>query len=123
MRYGLIIITSAALACSACEVAADAKPVQSADQACQLATQATVEIGQYQASQIAGCDVVASAGQTSGYYVLRLNAECREELCGSVLLGWFGVERTTGRVYVWDISENSPINEVGHPICQLDCFY
>ena len=72
-------------------------------------------------SQIAGCEV-SDRANAQDFYVLRLNGLCREDVCGSVLLGWYGVERETGEVFDWDIAENRPGGDVSEPpVCQYDC--
>ncbi|WP_285709618.1 hypothetical protein [Erythrobacter oryzae] len=53
----------------------------------------------YRAEQMASCDG-GKDDNNPGYYVLRVNAYCREpQGCGSVLLGWYAVEEATGAVH------------------------
>lgn len=71
---------------------------------CNDLIEAVIAAGSYRASQIAGCG--EGQGEAArNLTILRLNAHCREEICGSVLLGWYAVETGTGRVWEWDIGE------------------
>ncbi len=81
--------------------------VASVDDACELVTEAVVARGDYPLSEIEGCDGDLGEGSDTfaDYYVLRLNAYCREEICGSVLLGWYAVDQKTGQVYDIDVAE------------------
>lgn len=58
--------------------------------------------GDYPAQQASGCFEVTEQ-DPPGFYVTRLNAVCQQEICGSVLLGWYAVEAKTGRVFEWDM--------------------
>lgn len=82
--------------------------ISSLDEACEATTQALVENGYFSASQIAGCDGGKDSGQP-GFYLLRVNAYCHQEICGSVLLGWYGVDEVTGQVHDWDYDEWTPV--------------
>jgi hypothetical protein len=86
----------------------------SAEEACDRARAAVAARGDYRISQIVGCDGGLSSDHIDevGYYVLRLNGACREEICGSVLLGWYAVNQSTGDVYDWDIGDSKPIKRV-----------
>ena len=96
-------------------------PVVSDEDACERAKEAVVDAHLYEMSQIASCEMSDKpTGQE--FYVMRLNGHCREDVCGSILLGWYGVERETGRVFDWDIAENRPGGDVSEPpVCQYDC--
>jgi hypothetical protein len=74
------------------DVAADAK-------ACNLIKAALVARGDFKATDIAGCDGIIDSANPPGFRVTRVNGYCHEEICGSVLLGWFAVEEDTGRVF------------------------
>ena len=122
MTRGVFFLSTAALLLCGCSRENEPRPEWTENAACRQAIQAQIDAGLYEASQIAGCDHVRPEGAPNDYYVLRLNSQCREEICGSVLLGWYGVEKGTGRVYDWDISNNVPSAEVGKPICKYDCY-
>lgn len=52
-----------------------------------------------------GCEVVP----TEDFFVIALRAAChlpRGEICGSTLLGWYAVRRSTGQVSEWDMAED-----------------
>jgi len=99
------------LSATSCTKPESVSRVTSAEQACDRAKAAVAARGDYQASQIVACDGGLSTND-AGYYVLRLNGACHEEVCGSVLLGWYGVKQSTGEVYEWDIGDSRPINQV-----------
>ncbi|HZG34176.1 MAG TPA: hypothetical protein VEZ59_12930, partial [Sphingopyxis sp.] len=53
----------------------------------------------FQAKDIAGCDGIIDSSNPPGFRILRVNGYCQEEICGSVLMGWFAVEEETGRIF------------------------
>ena len=122
MAKGVFLLIVATSLLGACSPEDEPSPARTEAAACRLAIDAQIEAGLYEPSQIAGCNHAERDGTAGGYYVLRLNAPCHEEICGSVLLGWYGVEKDTGRVFDWDISDHAPIAEVGKPICKYDCY-
>lgn len=106
MKHLLVVPLILALGLSGCNVAspdlpAPAVPV-TADKVCSKIRAAVIGRGDYPASQVAGCFEVTEQ-DPPGFYVTRLNAVCQQEVCGSVLLGWYAVEADTGRVFEWDI--------------------
>jgi hypothetical protein len=88
-----------------CGGAEDAQSTASDDRVCALVKNAVVARGQYQEAHIAGCDGSAPNEDLNGYAVVRLNAYCREEICGSVLLGWYAVQLGSGRVFEWNVAD------------------
>jgi hypothetical protein len=56
-------------------------------------------------SRIAFCDHVVADANPSGFYVLALHSTRRCEGICSTNMGWFAVERSTGRVFAWDVGE------------------
>ncbi|VVT05008.1 hypothetical protein ERY430_41175 [Erythrobacter sp. EC-HK427] len=66
--------------------------------------------GTYRDEQIYGCELGPREG--TDLHTGRLNAHCREEICGSVLLGWYAVDLEAGRVYDWDYEEWQPGEEI-----------
>jgi len=79
--------------------------VTSDDQACERLMSVLAANTTYRAEQMAGCDGGVS-DEFPGYYVLRVNAYCRDpQGCGSVLLGWYAVEAASGAVHDWDVGE------------------
>jgi hypothetical protein len=56
-------------------------------------------------SQGAFCDITPAASSPTGFYVLALhsNRAC-DGICSSNT-GWFAVEKTTGRVFEWDVAD------------------
>lgn len=101
---------TAALISAACSSPSTDAERQADAEVCETVIDAVSKHGLYQRSQIAGCEIVESASQ--GHRILRLNAHCREDVCGSVLLGWYAVEIQTGRVVDWNIAESTAGEEV-----------
>ncbi|MGH6650201.1 MAG: hypothetical protein ACREB7_03625 [Sphingopyxis sp.] len=74
------------------DVSADAK-------ACDRITASLVAGGDFKATDIAGCDGIIDSANPPGFRVTRVNGYCHEEMCGSVLLGWFAVKEDSGQVF------------------------
>ena len=81
------------------------------ERACEAIKTAVVARGDYEMSRIAGCDGIVDDDNPDGYRVVRMNGFCREELCGSVLMGWFALEEETGRVFEIDDVGNWTLGE------------
>lgn len=81
------------------------QPVADAQAACAVATARVTAQRGLPTSHVAVCDPITDANSPKGYYVLALRAHCREALCGSTLMGWFAVRKTTGEVFEWDVAE------------------
>lgn len=79
--------------------------------ACELVKTAVSAQGQYENTTITGCDF-SDSDDAPKYYILRLNGICREKVCGSVLMGWYAVEKSSGRVFEWDVADWSLADEV-----------
>ena len=80
-------------------------PIASADQACERTMAVLVANRSYPADQMVGCDG-GTTDENAGHYVLRVNGVCNDpQGCGSVLMGWYAVEASTGVVYDWDVAE------------------
>lgn len=86
-------------------------PVSSERTACERVVESVVQAGRYTRNIINGCGH-ASDEDAPNYFVVRLNTHCREEICGSVLLGWFAVNKQSGRVFNWDVGEGQVAGEV-----------
>jgi len=100
-----IVALVAATALWVCAPAKAHQPVVSDDQACERVMAVLAANTTYRAEQMAGCDGGVS-DEFPGYYVLRVNAHCRDpQGCGSVLLGWYAVEAASGAVHDWDVGE------------------
>ncbi len=57
-------------------------------------------------SAIAFCDLVAPDSSPSGYYVLALHSTRKCDGICSTHMGWFAVQKATGRVFEWDMVED-----------------
>lgn len=83
-------------------------PVSSGKTACALAKSRFIARDHFPASRIGSCEVLSPRDSPRGFYVLvlRSNRKC-DGIC-STLLGWFAVEKATGRVFDWDVAEDRP---------------
>ena len=89
-----------------------ASPVRTQDAACAVAKATVSARRRFPVSRIALCDMSDAVHRPRGFYVVGLHGWCREEICGSTLMGWFAVQKATGRVLQWDVAEN----KLGPPI-------
>jgi hypothetical protein len=91
--------------CAGCAPAEELQSVTSDDQACERIMSVLAENRTYRAEQMASCER-GTDENNPGFYVLRVNAHCREpQGCGSVLLGWYAVDEKTGAVHDIDAAE------------------
>lgn len=96
---------AAAIWLAACAPMEETTLVTSDDDACERVMAVLAANKTYRAEQMASCDG-GKDDNNPGYYVLRVNGHCRDpQGCGSVLLGWYGVEASTGAVYDWDVGD------------------
>lgn len=99
------IALGAALSLAACAPAEAPRLVASDDQACERVMSVLAGNTTCTADQMASCEG-GKDENNPGFYVLRVNANCREPHgCGSVLLGWYAVDAATGAVHDWDVGE------------------
>jgi hypothetical protein len=85
--------------------------------ACHVAKARVAVRGHFPVSAIAFCDFIVSDAQPKGFYVLGLHGkrdDCGGEVCGSTLMGWFAVQKATGRVFEWDFTDFP--GKLGEPV-------
>ena len=82
-----------------------AAPVATANAACDQTKAFVLARGDFPVSAIAFCDTVSPDSSPKGYYVLALHSrrDC-DGIC-STNMGWFAVQKATGRVFEWDVAE------------------
>jgi len=85
---------------------AQAAPVMTNEAACAVATARVAEHLHRTRSSISSCETLRATDSPRGFYVLALRGWCREPICGSTLIGWFAVQKRTGRVFEWDVPED-----------------
>lgn len=88
-------------------------PVRSDKAACSTAIERVAAVRQLSATHVASCEA-ATDSEVPGYYVVGLWGHCREELCGSTLIGWFAVRKTDGAVFELNVGEWN----VGQPVSE-----
>lgn len=84
---------------------AHASPVRTARAACAAAKARVAASLHRPLSRIPFCSTLKAADSPRAYYILALRGRCREEICGSTLIGWYAVLKRTGRVFAWDVGE------------------
>ena len=89
-----------------------AAPVSTEEAACAVAKAAVSAQRRFPVSRIRLCDTIDPVHSPRGFYVLGLHGWCREEICGSTLMGWFAVQKATGRLFEWNVAEN----KLGPPV-------
>ena len=109
----LLIVLWAVSACasSGCSTPAGSATAAAEGRACEAIRSAVVAERRYTRSKVAGCDA-EDVGRLPGYVTLRLDGYCRQEVCGSVLLGWFAVEKGSNRVFEWMPGEQTVGSEL-----------
>jgi hypothetical protein len=90
----------------------NAAPVRTAKAACERVKTRVSAVRHFPVSIVAFCDSVGEADSPKGFYVLALrsNRHC-EGIC-STDMGWFAVEKRSGRIFEWDVAEM----KVGQPL-------
>ena len=97
-----IVATGAALGLTP---SAHAAPVTTGKAACGVATARVAASLHRPLSRIPYCETLRAVDSPRGYYIVGLRGRCREEICGSTLIGWYAVQKRTGRVFAWDVGE------------------
>ncbi len=78
--------------------------VRSEQSACATATARVATLRRLPATHVAFCEA-GSHSDVPGYYVVSLRGHCREEICGSTLIGWFAVRKADGTVFEFNVGE------------------
>lgn len=108
MNRGRVIISASLLAVMQSTAPAVAVPAATEEAACNLTKISVAERGRFPTSSIAFCDVIVPEEQPEGFYVLGVHGkreDCGDDICGSTLMGWFAVQKATGRVFEWDVAD------------------
>lgn len=82
-----------------------AAPVQTAGAACAIAKARVAAHLHRTRRSIPACETLRAVDSPQGYYILALRGWCRQTICGSTLIGWYAIQKTTGRVFEWDVAE------------------
>ena len=116
MTRGNLIANAAALLLAGCAFAlaapADGRPVNSDKAACAIAKARVAARDQFPVSRVAFCEVIPVAESPREYYVLALHSGRSCEYICSTNLGWFAVERSSARVFDWDVGDWAVGSEV-----------
>jgi hypothetical protein len=116
MNQGRVIASASLLAASLLQSPpVVAAPANREEATCNLTKARVAARGHFPVSAITFCDVTVSDRRPQGFYVLGLHGkrdDCGADVCGSTLMGWFAVEKATGRVFEWDMVED----RLGQPV-------
>ena len=82
---------------------ADSPPVNSEEAACTAVKARVAARDDFPVSRVAFCDF--SMDPPVGFYVLALQSTRRCEGICSRNMGWFAIERSSGRVFEWNVAE------------------
>jgi hypothetical protein len=82
--------------------------VKTAKSACAVAKARVSAQRHFPVSEVAFCDHVGAVDSPRGYYVLAFHGKRTDcgGICGSTNMGWFAVQKATGRVFEWDVAED-----------------
>src|SRR5688572_14315968 len=85
---------------------AEARPVNNAEAACRVAKARVGARDRFPVSRVGFCDIIPAAHSPRGYYVLALHSTRRCDYICSTNMGWFAVQKSSGRVFEWDVGES-----------------
>ena len=103
MKTKAALFTAALMLAAA---AAKAEPVRTERAACNVVKTRVAAVRGFPTSSVAYCDVIPPDGSPAGLYVLALHSNRRCDGICSTTMGWFAVQRATGRVFEWDVAED-----------------
>jgi hypothetical protein len=83
----------------------DAAPVRTAKAACERVKTRVSAVEHFPVLTIALCDTIGAVDSPKGFYVLALHSNRHCDGICSTNMGWFAIEKRTGRVFEWDIAE------------------
>lgn len=105
IAHALMAATVMAAGSLSLSPSAKAASIETAEAACAAAKVAVAARAHIAVSVIASCDVIGAADSPPGYYyILALHSarEC-EGIC-STSMGWYAVQKATGRVFEWNVA-------------------
>ena len=99
---------------SACQLVTGEPAPASEEGACRTLKRAAVELC-LSSRNLDGRYFCDSSPARSDHYVLALRYETTpDELVGSNLIGWFGIRKSDGKLFEWDIAEDRPVPLASH---------
>ena len=87
------------------EPATAAAPVRTEKAACNQIRTRVAAVRHFRASVITYCDTIGSADSPKRFYVVALHSNRRCDGICSTNMGWFAIQKTTGRVFEWDVAD------------------
>jgi hypothetical protein len=88
-----------------------AAPVRTEKAACERVKVRISAVEHFPVSIVAFCDTIGAANSPKGLYVLALHSDRHCYGC-STNMGWFAVQKRTGRIFEWDVAEM----KLGRPV-------
>jgi hypothetical protein len=82
-----------------------AAPVRTADEACEQVKTGVSFARHFPRSAVMFCDTIDPADDAKGWYVLALHSDRQCDGICSSNMGWFAVEKKTGRVFAWNVGQ------------------
>lgn len=82
-----------------------ATSVMTEDAACNSVKARVAAVRHFEVSIIASCDLIVEDAQPEGLYVLALHSNRKCEGICSTNIGWFAIQKATGRVFEWDVAD------------------
>jgi hypothetical protein len=104
-RFGALLI-AAGVTFSATK--GNTAAVSKAKTACEIVKAQVSASRHFPISVIAFCDIIPARSSPKAYYVLALHSRRQCEGICSTNMGWFAVQKLTGRVFEWDMAEEKP---------------
>lgn len=101
-RFGALLIAACWLLTAG---QGNAAAVKTAKAACDVVKAKVSASGHFPISVIAFCDMIVESESPKAYYVLALHSTRQCEGICSTNMGWFAVQKATGRVFEWDVAE------------------
>jgi hypothetical protein len=89
-----------------------AAPVRSPKVACERVKARVSAVKHFRRSIVAFCDPIGAADSPKHFYVLALHSNRHCDGICSTNMGWFAVDKRTGRVFDWDVAEM----KLGQPV-------
>lgn len=86
--------------------------VKTAKIACDVVKAQVSASRHFPVSAVAFCDILPEGSSAKAYYVLALHSRRQCQGICSTNMGWFAVQKSTGRVFEWDDAEE----KLGPPV-------
>lgn len=86
--------------------AASAAPVENKKSACIAVKNRLAVLRHFPRKMMAYCDIIPVKDSPPGYYVMAIHSRRKCDGICSTNMGWFAIQKATGRVFEWDVAED-----------------